>query len=169
MSEAAPPEGAAPAAKESGPKPKTSKAVVLMLALNLGATGFGVFKLLNLPQAEAAAKPAAVSEKTTKEVTGPVVPLDPFVVNLDEPGATSRYLKITLQLELVDHKDEELVEKSKQVIRDEVLRHLSGLKLKDTLGIQAKDTLRDQLMKVIEDIVGPGKVRRMFFQEFVVQ
>jgi flagellar protein FliL len=168
MSEAAPPEGAAPAAKDTGAKPKASKAVVLMLVLNLGATGFGVFKLLNLPQAEAA-KPAAVSEKTTKEVTGPVVPLDPFVVNLDEPGATSRYLKITLQLELVDHKDEELVEKSKQVIRDEVLRHLSGLKLKDTLGVQAKDTLRDQLMKEIEDIVGPGKVRRMFFQEFVVQ
>jgi flagellar protein FliL len=90
-------------------------------------------------------------------------------VNLDEPGTTSRYLKITLQLELVDKKDEELVEKSKQVIRDEVLRHLSGLKLKDTLGVQAKDTLRDQLMKEIEDIVGPGKVRRMFFQEFVVQ
>lgn len=167
MSEAAPPEGAAPAAKEAGPKPKTSKAVVLMLALNLGATGFGVFKLLNLPQAEAA-KPAPVAEKT-KEVTGPVVPLDPFVVNLDEPGTTSRYLKITLQLELVDHKDEELIEKSKQVIRDEVLRHLSGLKLKDTLGVQAKDTLRDQLMKEIEDIVGTGKVRRMFFQEFVVQ
>ena len=86
----------------------------------------------------------------------------------DEPG-TARYLKLTVQLELVDAKAEEIIEKSKQVIRDEVLRHLSGLKLADTLGAKAKDTLRDEIMKMIEDIVGKGKVRRMFFQEFVVQ
>jgi flagellar FliL protein len=142
--------------------------VLLMLVLNLGASGFGVFKLLHLPQAEAAKPEVAVEKPSTKEITGPVVPLDAFVVNLDEPG-TSRYLKITLQLELVDAKAEETLEKSKQVIRDEVLRHLSGLKLADTLGAKAKDTLRDALMKIIEDVVGPNKIRRMFFQEFVVQ
>ena len=160
-------EGAAPKGKDKGPKAKTPLPVLLMLVLNLGASGFGVFKLLHLPQAEAA-KAEVVEKPSTKEITGPVVPLDAFVVNLDEPG-TSRYLKITLQLELVDAKAEETLEKSKQVIRDEVLRHLSGLKLADTLGAKAKDTLRDALMKIIEDVVGPNKIRRMFFQEFVVQ
>jgi len=169
MSEEAAPEaaeGAAPKGKDKGGA-KAPMPVMLLLALNLGASGFGVFKLLNLPAAEAA-KPA-VAEVKTKEVTGPVIPLDAFVVNLDEPGATSRYLKVSLELELADAKAQEEIEKSKQVIRDEVLRHLSGLKLADTLGAKAKDTLRDELMKIIEDVVGPGKVRRMFFQEFVVQ
>ncbi len=160
-------EGAAPKGKDKGPKAKTPLPVLLMLVLNLGASGFGVFKLLHLPQAEAA-KPEVVEKPATKEITGPVVPLDAFVVNLDEPG-TSRYLKITLQLELVDARAEETLEKSKQVIRDEVLRHLSGLKLADTLGADAKDALRDALMKKIVDVIGPNKVRRMFFQEFVVQ
>ncbi|HEX4450646.1 MAG TPA: flagellar basal body-associated FliL family protein [Kofleriaceae bacterium] len=170
MSEEAAPEAAegAPKGKDKAPKAKAPLPIIALLVINLGATGFGVFKILNLPAASAATKAEVVIEKATKEVTGPVVPLDAFVVNLDEPG-TARYLKLTIQLELVDAKAEEIIDKSKQVIRDEVLRHLSGLKLADTLGAKAKDTLRDDMMKMIEDIVGKGKVRRMFFQEFVVQ
>jgi flagellar protein FliL len=170
MSEEAAPEAAegAPKGKDKAPRAKAPLPIIALLVINLGATGFGVFKILNLPTASAATKPEVVFEKETKEVTGPLVPLDAFVVNLDEPGS-ARYLKLTVQLELVDAKAEEIIEKSKQVIRDEVLRHLSGLKLADTLGAKAKDTLRDEMMKMIEDIVGKGKVRRMFFQEFVVQ
>jgi flagellar protein FliL len=170
MSEEAAPEAAegAPKGKDKAPRAKAPLPIIALLVINLGATGFGVFKILNLPTASAATKAEVVVEKETKEVTGPLVPLDAFVVNLDEPGS-ARYLKLTVQLELVDAKAEEIIEKSKQVIRDEVLRHLSGLKLADTLGAKAKDTLRDEMMKMIEDIVGKGKVRRMFFQEFVVQ
>jgi flagellar protein FliL len=170
MSEEAAPEAAAgaPKGKDKAPRAKASLSIIALLVINLGATGFGVFKILNMPAASAATKPEVVVQKETKEVTGPLVPLDAFVVNLDEPGS-ARYLKLTVQLELVDAKAEEIIEKSKQVIRDEVLRHLSGLKLVDTLGAKAKDTLRDEMMKMIEDIVGKGKVRRMFFQEFVVQ
>ena len=97
-----------------------------------------------------------------------VIALDPFVVNLDEPG-NARYLKMTVQLELVNEHDGEAIEKSKQVIRDEVLSYLSGLHVKDTLGATAKDTIREALMKRIEAVVGEHKVRRMFFQEFMVQ
>ncbi|HEY1548747.1 MAG TPA: flagellar basal body-associated FliL family protein [Kofleriaceae bacterium] len=170
MSEEAAPEAAegAPKGKDKAPKAKAPLPIIALLVINLGATGFGVFKISSMPTASAATKPEIVYEKETKEVTGPVMPLDPFVVNLDEPG-TARYLKLTVQLELVDAKAEEAVEKSKQVIRDDVLRHLSGLKLADTLGAKAKDTLRDEMMKMIEDDVGKGKVKRMFFQEFVVQ
>jgi flagellar protein FliL len=171
MSEEAAPEAAAegaPKGKDKAPKAKAPLPIIALLVINLGATGFGVFKILNMPAASAATKPEIVYEKETKEVTGPVIPLDAFVVNLDEPG-TARYLKLTVQLELTDAKAEETIEKSKQVIRDEVLRHLSGLKLADTLGVKAKDTLRDDMMKIVEDVVGKGKVRRMFFQEFVVQ
>jgi flagellar basal body-associated protein FliL len=76
---------------------------------------------------------------------------------------------MTAQLELVSEKDAEVIEKSKQVIRDEVLSYLSGLHVKDTLGATAKDTIRDALMKKLEAIVGEHKIRRMFFQEFMVQ
>jgi flagellar FliL protein len=148
------------------PAAKPSKAVLGLLLLNLGATGFVAFKLLTVHPA-AAAPVAHAAAPITAEVTGPVVALDPFVVNLDEPG-TSRYLKITLQLELAPKAEDSLV-KSKQLVRDAILSHLSGLHLKDTLGAEAKDRLRGDLVAKLGKLIGPDKVRRMFIQDFVVQ
>jgi flagellar protein FliL len=161
MSEAAKPDGP-PAA----PKPKSSKPMIALLVLNLGATGFTAFKVATAKHAEAA--PAAPTMSMSKEVVGPVVALDPFVVNLDETGQ-SRYLKLTLQFELIAKEAEATITKNKQFMRDTILSHLSGLKLVDTLGAAAKDKLRTDLMTKIEAILGPNQVRRMFFQEFVVQ
>jgi flagellar FliL protein len=147
---------------------KTSKIVLVLLVLNLGASGFSTFKLATATAQPVAAAAHEESKTSTSEVTGPVVALDPFVVNLDEPGQ-SRYVKVTLQVELGTKDDEHVLEKSKLAIRDMILSHLSGLKLADTLGAAAKDKLRTDLMAKLIPIVGEHTVRRMFFQEFVVQ
>jgi flagellar FliL protein len=158
-----------PPLQKAEPSPaKSSKAVLGLLLLNVAGTGFVVFKLLTAQPAEAAGDsghPASAVSAT--EVTGPVVALEPFVVNLDEPG-TSRYLKVTLQMELMPG-GEPALERSKQLIRDTILSHLSGLHLKDTLGAEAKDKIRQDVMAKISKLVGPEKVRRLFFQDFVVQ
>jgi flagellar FliL protein len=155
-------------ATESAAKP--SKAVLGLLVVNLGVTGLVAWKLMTAHPAAAAASHAAVpvaGAPPSAEVTGPVVALDPFVVNLDEPG-TSRYLKISLQLELMPEAEPALL-KSKNLVRDAILSHLSGLHLKDTLGAEAKDRIRADLMAKISKLLGPEKVRRVFFQDFVVQ
>lgn len=152
---------------EKSPGGKTSKIVLVLLVLNLGASGFSTFKLATATAQPAAAEHVEVAA-TTSEVTGPVVALEPFVVNLDELGQ-SRYVKVTLQVELVSKDDEHVLEKSKLAIRDMILSHLSGLKLADTLGASAKDKLRTDLMAKLIPIVGEHTVRRMFFQDFVVQ
>jgi flagellar FliL protein len=147
--------------------PKSSKAVLGLLVLNFAATGFIAFKVVTTTPASAATVHDAPPPPPTAEVTGPVVALDPFVVNLDEPG-TARYLKVTLQLELL-HDAEASLTKSKELVRDAILGYLSGLHVKDTLGAEAKDKIRGELMAKLEKLIGPNKVRRMFFQEFVVQ
>jgi flagellar FliL protein len=158
----------APAEKPpTPPGPKPSKLVLILLALNLGAAGFTTFKVVTAEPAHAEASKKEAAPSGT-EVSGPVVALDPFVVNLDEPG-TSRYIKITLQLELMSSEAEHPLEQSKQLIRDMILSHLSGLKLADCLGAAAKDKLRKELTTKLESVLGPNKIRRMFFQEFVVQ
>lgn len=159
---AAPP----PEAKDKPAKAGGSKAMLGLLVVNLAVTGFVAFKVLTAHPAEAATSKHK-EEAPTAEVTGPVVALDPFVVNLDEPG-TSRYLKITLELELMPH-GEEVINKSKQLIRDTILSHLSGLHVKDTLGAEAKDKIRTDLMAKLGKLLGAEKVRRMFFVDFVVQ
>lgn len=166
MSDAPPPE----AKKEEKPKSgKGSKLLPALVVMNLGGTGFTAFKVMTAQPAHAA-EPAHEPPKAplTNEVVGPVMAMDPFVVNLDEPG-TSRYLKLTIQFELISVEAEAVITKSKQVIRDAVLSHLSGLKHADTLGAKAKESLRTAIMEKVEKCVGPNQVRRMFFQEFVVQ
>lgn len=164
MSDEPPPPTTKPdGAAKAGP----SKAMLGLLVLNLLATGFVAFKVLTVEPAAAATGEHKAPELSTSEVTGPVVALDPFVVNLDEPG-TSRYLKITLELELPPHGEEALV-KSKQLVRDTILSHLSGLHVKDTLGAEAKDKIRTDLMTKLSRLLGPDRVRRMFFVDFVVQ
>ncbi len=149
----------------TGPKP--SKLVIALLVFNLGASGFAIFKLMTA-QPAAAATLATPAPPPPTSIVGPVHALDPFVVNLDEPG-TSRYIKVTMQLELVTADAGPAIEKSKQLIRDTILSHLSGLHLADTLGTAAKDKLRADVMVKLEEIVGKDKIRRLFFQEFVVQ
>jgi flagellar FliL protein len=167
MSEEAPPLNKA----VETPTAKPSKAVLGLLVFNLLATAFVAFKVATAPAPAASGAGAGEAKHAeadpSAEVTGLVVDLDPFIVNLDEPG-TSRYLKITLELELMPKIAEEAIVKNKQLIRDTVLSHLSGLHVKDTLGAEAKEKIRTDLMAKLTKLM-PDKIRRMFFQEFVVQ
>jgi flagellar FliL protein len=164
---------AAPLKPAEPPGAKPSKAMLGILVVNLLATLFVTFKVVTAHPAEAAGPHEAAEAPLTSEITGPVVALDPFVVNLDEPG-TPRYLKVTLEIELTGggkggEGGEGALAKSKQLIRDAVLSHLSGLHVKDTLGAEAKDKIRTDLTAKLTKLLGPEKIRRMFFQDFVVQ
>jgi flagellar protein FliL len=164
MSDEAPP----PLKPADPPAAKPSKGVLGLLVLNLLVTALVAFKVVTAQPANAAAAHAPEHDAPpTSEVTGPVVALDPFVVNLDEPG-TSRYVKVTLEMELKPGAGD-VIGKGKQLIRDAILSYLSGLKVKDTLGAEAKDKIREDLLDKLTKLLGPDKVRRLFFQDFVVQ
>jgi flagellar FliL protein len=150
---------------ETAPAAKSSKAVLGLIVVNLAITGFVAFKVLTTPPAAAAA--AGHGHGAETELIGQVVPLDSFVVNLDEPG-TSRYLKVSFTAE-ISPGTEHILEKSKQLIRDTILSYLSGLHLKDTLGAEAKEKVRGDVLAKVTKLLGPDKVRRLLFQDFVVQ
>jgi flagellar basal body-associated protein FliL len=154
---------------------KTSKVVLLLLVLNLGASGFGVFRLMTAtPAAEAAPAHEHGEEEKKKEeppsaaIVGPVLALDPFVVNLNEP-ASSRYMRVNIQLETSSPVAQEAVKKSILLVRDTILSHLSGLRLQDTLGAEAKERIRLELLAKLGAKIGSDKIRRILFQEFVIQ
>jgi flagellar protein FliL len=165
MSDSAPPLEQ-PAAAPSGPKP--SKLVPLLLVLNLGGTGFAVFKLLTAKPAHAA--PAAAEHGDVKEETsaGPLVEFETFVVNLNE-AASSRYLKVTMRMEVANAKVQHAIEKRIHPVRDVVLGYLSGLGVADSLGAAAKDKIKADLIERIQELIGEDTIRRIYFEEFVVQ
>jgi flagellar FliL protein len=157
----------APAVPAAPKAPKSSKLVPLLLVLNLGASGAGIFfQLKHKPEAVA----AAPSEEKAKpeEKIGPTASLEPFVVNLNEAGS-SRYLKATFEIELTDAKALEALEKNKRAVRDQILRYLSGLAVADTLGADNKDKIRAELLARVDKELGNGKVTKVFLSDFVVQ
>ncbi|HVV83350.1 MAG TPA: flagellar basal body-associated FliL family protein [Kofleriaceae bacterium] len=158
--------GAAHEDAAAGSKPP--KILVILLGANLALTGLVAFKTLTAKPAVAHAETAGADDPVKREVTGPVVALDPFVVNLNEPGS-ARYLKVTMQAELANGSAVKVFDKSKQLIRDAILRYLSGLKVADTLGPDNKDHIREDLETAVSDIIGEDRLHRMIFAEFVVQ
>ncbi len=166
MSDAAP----EPEAPAGPPAPKPPMVVVALLAVNLLLTAAGLFMAVKKgqPAHAAAGGHAAAAGPPLREVTGPLITLDPFVVNLNEPGS-SRYLKVQLQVEVANGAAAKAFEKSKQLIRDDLLSYLSGLKVADTLGAESKDKIRDELQAAVAEVIGEDRVHRVVFIEFVVQ
>jgi len=158
---------AAPAAKAS----LFTKLTPVLLLANLGAAGAGVYFQMKPHPVIMMPVPAATAEAAAhggESGPGPTAPLDSFVVNLNEPGQ-SRYLKATFELELSDSRAADALERDKKSIRDEVLRYLSNLTVADTLGAENKDKIRAEIVARIDKELGQGKVKKVFFNDFVVQ
>jgi flagellar protein FliL len=153
---------------KTAPAPKAggSKLLTLLVAANLAASGAGVFLgLRHKPVVISMAAPPASAERAKP---GPVVALDPFVVNLNE-AATSRYLKATFEIEVTGEKAAEELAADKRGVRDEVLRYLSSLSVAETLGEANKDKIQTEIVSRVDRQLGGGKVRRLYFSDFVVQ
>jgi flagellar protein FliL len=154
----------------------TPKLLVVLAVLNLGATGFLGFRTMSggnqatpAPAVAHAAAPVVVRDAGVPLAKpGPVVPIDTFVVNLNEPGQ-SRYLKATFELQVATENAAKQIDKDKRAVRDEILRYLSGLAVADTLGEENKQKIQEALVARLEKVLGGEKVQHLFFSEFVVQ
>ena len=90
------------------------------------------------------------------------------MVNLNEAGS-SRYLKAQFELEMTGGTAVDELGESKREVRDEVLRYLSGLAVADTLGEEGKAKIQAEIVARVDKLLGGGRVRRLFFIDFVVQ
>jgi flagellar basal body-associated protein FliL len=169
----------APAAGGGGSGGPKLLILLVLGAANLGATGFMVMRTLKAPKVSLTSEAAAAElskegkgkgeGKDGKETgEGPVVPLDSFLVNLNEP-TSARYLKATLEIEVSDALAAEDLKKQMRGIRDVMLRYLSSLTIADTLGEAGKQKIEAAVKDRIENEIGHHKVKRLFFTEFMVQ
>ena len=113
-------------------------------------------------KAEGAEDPAA------QQGPGPEWKLNPPSINLNEPSG-NRYLKVTMFLELSSKKTEEEIELKKNRVLDTAISYLSSLRYADTVGDNGKDRIRRELIKQVNGLLDTGKVRRIYFSEFIVQ
>ncbi|RMH05424.1 MAG: flagellar basal body protein FliL [Nitrospirae bacterium] len=152
-----------------------NKKIILigLLALLLVGGGIGAFLMVGGDHEEKASSEkshADVAEETpanTEEI-GPVVDLEPFVLNLADRDQL-RYLKVSIKLQL-DRPEEETDFKDKlPAIRDALLVLLTSKESRSLRTIDGKMLVREEIGGRINKIMKKGKVRRVFFTEFIIQ
>ncbi len=145
--------------------------VIVVIVLGIaGFVGWSQFLKKDAGRAEVEKQTAERVAKAKKQESGTVVPLDSFIVNLlDKAGLGRRYLKVTIELEVKGAQDQLLVDSYKTQLRDTILVLLSGLSFNEVNTIEAKLDLKQSLLSRINQIMGGGIVRRIYFTEFVVQ
>jgi len=105
-------------------------------------------------------------EKTKETPPAVIHKMDPFLVNLADPGQL-RYLKVTLHVETPMMREE--YEKRLPQLRDSVLSILSSKQLKDISTPEGKNVLRGEIKEKINQILAEAKVQNIYFTEFVIQ
>jgi flagellar FliL protein len=99
---------------------------------------------------------------------GAMFDMDPFVVNLNEAGG-KRYLKSKIEIEYVgDNVRLELANRLPQ-LRDVILLHLSSKTLDEIRSVDGKVELKNALIKRINQVMKQGKIRNLYFTQFVIQ
>ncbi len=157
--------------KEKGKKSKGKLILILSLSfLLLGGGGFAVYKLvLDKPQAAEVEKTEKKSGKQDLEkIVGTMVPLDTFLVNIDD-GKETRFLKTTLTLELENEDLQEEITKRMPQIRDTILLLLSSKHFSDIRSFDGKYILREEILDQLNGILVTGRIKNVYFTEFVVQ
>ena len=113
---------------------------------------------------------SSVMDDTRKlDQIGTLYPLDTFTVNLKSDSGR-RYLKVTLSLELND--DEELskeLDAKIPVLRDRIIRILSSKTLEEVSSRKGKQKLSNQIMDTLNDMLTKGRIKGIYFTEFVIQ
>jgi flagellar FliL protein len=162
------PAGAAPAA-DAAPK-KSRKGlfiiatVAVVLLLGGGAAAYWMY-------AGASPEQPADAEAQEEEGPGAAVTLEPFVVNLADPGG-SRFLRVAMSLIVADEEKAAEVGESaviKARVRSAILEQLALQHADQLVTPEGKTELKKTIAEHAAHVVEGLEVKDVLFSEFVVQ
>lgn len=117
------------------------------------------------PPAEAAQKPAAVSESLP---SGVIVPVEDLVVN--PRGSSSRYVLVALGLEVADGKQAERLRQELMIpVRDRIMSVVTSYSIEELQGTGIRDSLRVRIRRELAEVLPGIEVRNVYFSKFVIQ
>ena len=144
--------------------------IIGVVVLVLAGGGYVGWTMLNpQPDQTGADGGQAPDTEAVKEIeVGAMFDMDPFVVNLNEAGG-KRYLKSKIEIEFVgEDVRKELTNRLPQ-LRDVVLLHLSSKTLDEIRSVDGKIELKNALIKRVNQVLKQGKIRNLYFTQFVIQ
>ena len=115
-------------------------------------------------------RPSSVNAGNIRPLSeiGVLYPLDPFTVNL-KSDAGRRYLKTTISLELEGEELSMELDAKKDVLRSAIILILTSKTLEEVQSRKGKQKLIQQIMDTLNSMITDGKIKGIYFTEFVIQ
>lgn len=161
----------AQASEEGGGKKKLIiiGAALLVLAILGGVAGFFLLKKKEMPEEQQdPGLEVPVPELNQSSTIGPMVDISEFIVNIISDEA-NHYVKASLTIELSNEDVQEEVQKRMPQIRDSILLLVGNKTYEELRDLQGKKQLKAELTSKINSILQAGKVKAIYFTDFVVQ
>ena len=100
---------------------------------------------------------------------GIIVSLDHFIVNIKDESGEIRYLKIEIKLELGNYEMQREVENKDPKIRDSIVTILTNKSVADVSDTKGKFKLKEEIRARINTFMTLGKVKEVYFTDFIIQ
>jgi flagellar FliL protein len=143
-------------------------AVLMVLTIGLTAGFFMMWNKLSDLNVQATMAATSKNGKAQAAALGPLYSLDTFIVNLADAGR-SRYLRVTMDLELAISTDAGALSERLPQVRDSILMILPSKQFDEIASMEGKIALRDEIMDKLNSLFARTVVTNIFFTEFVVQ
>lgn len=136
--------------------------LIPVVVVALAAGGYYAYTLLSPGKGKAGMKGASAGN----EKKAVLFSLDPFVVNLSEPG---RYLKVTMQFEITGEPRQELIVEKVPILRDVIITLISSQTYEYASSPEGKSQLKDEILLRTNQVFGKEAFRNLYFTDFVMQ
>lgn len=145
-------------------------ASALVLLLVLGGGGFFVLKMFHSeePKKKDPGEGVPVPELDNAASIGPMINISEFIVNIISADG-NHYVKSALTLELTNQAAKDEITKRMPQIRDAILLLVGNKTFEELQDLEGKKQLKAEIMSKINGILQTGKIKAIFFTEFVVQ
>ena len=143
-------------------------AVLLVLMIGLAAGFFMMWSKISNMNTQANVVASTETDQGQTVALGTLFPLETFIVNLADPERR-RYLRVTMDLELVAPADADKLNDRLPQVRDSVLMILPSKRFEDIASMEGKTALRSEVINKLNSLFAKSVVSNIYFTEFVVQ
>ena len=144
-------------------------AVLILLLIGGGASAWYFMRERPLPHAsQDPVVQAPLPQQDEQAEIGPMVDIDEFIVNIIS-GDSAHYVKASLTVELTTENAKTEVANRMPQVRDTVLMLIGNKTYEELQDLQGKKQLKAELKSNVNAFLQTGKVKSVYFTNFVVQ
>jgi len=137
--------------------------LISLILLILSSVGYGIYMWKFSPR-----QTVKEVKKVEKEGIGAMLSLEPFIFNLS--GDHSKFVKISLCIEVKDEKILEEARRMMPAIRDRALFFLSSRTLETFMDIQKREEMKKEIREQLKSLFKDGtNIKQIYITDIIVQ